>query len=270
MVSSIGSASSLIGNYYNLSQNKLADTLTKLSSGKNYSRPKDGVAEYFAVDTLKRNRRGYEIVRRDLERGLAIVNMAEGFAMELVEGFKQLKVLTEEYWGEPVGSDTRTAIESEFNAIVTGMQTTIDNAAFDGYNLFQAGTLTSIMLDPNDISKTFDITYAAGDIVNTGGLAVDAGVDYDATIAIIDAEYNKSMTYLAKTSGYIHSFHAQISVTDSIIENTSVSEASINDVDEAKAIKDMITQEIRQQASVSMMAHASMMRMNMLKLIDWQ
>ena len=106
---SLDLTSSRIANFYNISQGTLASSLVKLSSGKNYNSPKDGVAEYFKIDRLNRNRRGYEDVRRNLERGIAIVNTAERFAMELVEGFKQLKMLTYDYWNEPVGSDQRAA-----------------------------------------------------------------------------------------------------------------------------------------------------------------
>ena len=269
MITGIGFTSTDLGAIYSQSKTAMARPLIRLSSGKNYNKPKDGVGEYFLVDRMNRDRRGYETVRRNLEKGVAIVNAAEGIALELTEGFKQLKNLTLEYWDSPAGSLDRTLIESEFNAVVFGMQTIIDNAEFEGRDLMAAGTVTSIMLNPNDISQTLDITYANGDLVDTSTLAVDAGADYAATIAIIDTELNKNMNYLSKTSGYIYSVNAQISVTNSMIESSSAGEAAINNVDEAKEMKELVAQEIRQQAAVSMISQANMMRMSMLKLIDW-
>ena len=269
MVNSIGFNTTQLGNIYNVSKAAMASPLVRLSSGKNFNTPKDGVGEFFAIDRLNRDRRGYEIIRRNIEKGIAIANTAEGIAMELTENFKQLKNLTLEYWDSPVGSFDRTMIENEFDGIVSGMQTIIDNAVFEGRDLMAAGTVTSIMLNPNNISQTFDITYANGDLVDTTALTIDGGVDYAASIAVIDTEYNKNMNYLSKTSGYIYSLNAQVSVTTSMIENSSASEAAINEVDEAKEMKELVTQEIRQQAAISMISQANMMRMSLLKLFDW-
>lgn len=270
MISSIGFNTTHLGTFYNQSKAAMASPLIRLSSGKNYNKPKDGVGEFFLVDRLNRDRRGYEIIRRGLEKGVALVNTAEGIAMELSENFKQLKNLTLEYWNSPAGSVDRTVIESEFNGIVSSMQTIINNAEFEGRDLMAVGTVTSIMLDPNDVSQTFDVTYAAGDLIDTGALSIDGGADYAASVALIDTELNKNMSYLSKTSGYIYSLNAQVSVTDSMIDYHSESATAINEVDEAKEMKELVTQEIRQQASVAMIAQANMMRFSMLKLVDWQ
>ena len=269
MVSSLSFSSAQIANIYKTSQSALSDSLIKLSSGKNYLQPKDGVAEYFIIDSLNRDRRGYEDVRRNLAQSVSMVSTAEDLGMQLVESFKQLKILTSDWWEAEAGSSDRDHIENEFNAVVSSMQTMMDSAVFNGKDLMQAGTLTSIILNPNDISQTFDITFANGDIVDTTGLAVGAGADYQATIDVIDAESNKALSYLSKTSGYLNSLYAQMNVTDSMIENQSAVESSINDINDAAEIKEMITQEIRQQASVAMMAQASMIQMSVLKLVNF-
>lgn len=268
MVSSIGLATSRIASVYQMSQSAMADSLAKLSSGKNFLQPKDGVGEFFVIDRLSRDRRIYEILRRDLEHGAVLVSAAEDVSMQLVEGFRELKRITSNYWEATPGSTERTLIENEFNATLAGMQSVVDSAVFNGKNLVQAGTLTSMMVNPNDITQTLDVTYAAGDIVDLAGLTVDGGVDYQATVALIDTENGKALSYLSKTSGYIQSISSQISITNIIIENSSEIESVINDVDDAKEMKELITQQIRQQASLSMMAQANMMRFSLLRLFE--
>lgn len=264
--SALNLATSRIGNIYNLSRSAMADTMIKLSSGKNYLKPKDGVTEYFKIERLNRDIRGYENVRRNLEKGVAMVGAAEGVGMQLVDDIQTLKKLTSQYWEEPAGSDNRTRIENEFNAVVAGMQNVIDAGVFEGRTLMAAGTLTSIILNPNDISQTLDVDFAAGDVVDTTSLAIDAGADYATTIADIDVELNKAFSYLSKTSGYISSFSSQISIANITIESNREYESVLNDIDDAARMKDLITQEIRQQAAISMLSQVGMMRMGVLKL----
>lgn len=271
MVSSSGSlnyAVSTIGNIYKQSGAALSNSLIRISSGKRYLQPKDGVGEYFAIDTLSRDRRVYEILSRDLQSGLSMVTAAEDLGMKLVDDFGQLKRLASDYWAAPAGSDDRTYIDNQFNSIVAGMQIKIDSTFYGNKQLMQAGTLTSMMLNPHDLAQTFDIDFAAGDIADTTGLAADAGVDYNATLAVIDTEYNKTMSYLSKTSGYINSLESQIGVTETIISNSGLAEENMNDVNDAQQIKDLITYQIRQQASMSMMSQANMMRGAILKLFE--
>jgi len=269
MVSSLSFTTAQIANVYSTSRTAYSKSLIKLSAGKNYLQPKDGVAEFFLVDKLSRDRRGYEDVRRSLSQGIAMVSAAEELGMQLVESSKQLKMLTSDWWEAEAGSSERDYIENEFNAVVSSMQTMIDSAVFNGKELMQAGTLMSIILNPNDISQTMDITYAAGDIAAPAGLAVDGGADYQATINLIDAEANKSLSFLSKTSGYMSSLYAQMNITDSMIENHGAVESSINDINDATEIKEMITQQIRQQTSIAMLSQANMLQASMLKLIDF-
>lgn len=268
MIGSLELAISRIGDYYKLSRNAYANSLINISSGIKYHEPKDGVAEYMRIQRLQQDQRGYRVVQRNLSTGLYMMNVAEHIGTQIVEDMKQLKHITLEYWDADPGSMERNYLEIEFNGIVTDIENLQDNAVFQGLDLMQNGTVTSIMLNPNDISQTLDIAYNNNDIVDTTVLAVDAGVDYDATIAIIDTEFNKSMSYLSKTSGYIYSVNSQMAVTDSIIENNSAFESALNDIDDADEIKNLISHEIRQQASLSMMVHANMIRMGVLKLIE--
>ncbi len=270
MVGPLDYATLRIGNYYNYSRNALSNSLVRISSGIKYHAPKDGIPEYMSVQRIRRDRDGYEIVKKDLGSALSMMDFAEHVGMQIVDNFKRLKEITYDYWDAEPGSSTRTYLENEFNGIVMDIVNLRDNAVFERRDLMQSGTVLSIMLNPNDLSQTLDIAYTANDIVDTSTLAVDAGADYDATIAVIDVEFNKAMSYLSKTSGYLYSINSQLSITDSILENNSALESTINDIDDADELKQAVTYDIRQQASLSMISQANMLRMGVLRLLEFQ
>lgn len=267
-MSTLALTTSRIGNYYNQSKTSISKSLELLSSGIKYRTPSDGVGEFMTVERLKQDDRGYTQIQRGLKRTQAIVNTAEQVGEQIVNEFARLKELTYDYWSAPAGSDDRTRIETEFNTSAANITTLMDSAYAGGKDLIQNGTVTSALLNPNDLSQTMDIAYTAGDIADASVLTVNGGADYDASIAAINVESQKAMSYLAKTSGYSHSLASQIKVTDSIMENSAAMVSTLNNIDDAEEMSNYVTQDIRSQASISMLSQANMLRSSVLRLFD--
>ena len=266
-MSSMTLTSLRIGNYYNSSKTALSNSLEKLSSGIKYRAPKDGVAEYMSLDKMKGDHRGYTHIQRGLKQTMAIMGTAEEVGTLVQSDIAELKQLTEDYWNAEPGSTDQTNINGKFTALASSITTLMDSAFANGKDLIQAGTLTSVMLNPNKIDQTLDITYDAGDIADTSGLTVNGGADLDSSMALIDAEFDKSTSYLSKTTGYIHSLDSQLRVTDAIMENNEAMRSTLNTIDDAAEMSKYVTNDIRQQASLSMLSQANMIRGGVLKLI---
>jgi len=261
-------ASLKIGNVYNSSRSSISKSLQTLASGIKYRTPSDGVAEYMAVDRLKQDNRGYTNIKRGLNRSMAIMNTAEEFGTIVVNEISSLKKLTTDYWNADAGSAEQQAIKNEFNTIAQNTDDIMSSAYSSGRDLIQNGTVMSVMLNPNDITQTMDVKFTAGDIADTTILAIDGGADLQSSLALIDTELNKAMSYLSKTSGYIHSLSSQINVVESILENNTAMTSTLNNIDDAEEMSKYVTSDIRNQASVSMLSQANMMRGGLLKLIS--
>ncbi len=267
-MSSLVLTTSRIGNYYNQSKTSISKSLELLSSGIKYRTPSDGVGEFMTVERLKQDDRGYKQIQRGLRRTQAIVNTAEQIGEQVVNEFSRLKELTYDYWTAPAGSDERSRIETEFNTTASNIGDLMDSAYAGGKDLIQNGTVTSVMLNPNDLSQTLDIAYDANDVADATSLTVNGGADYDASMALISGESQKALSYLAKTSGYVHSLSSQIKITDSIIENNAAMTSTLNSIDDAQEMSNYVTQDIRSQASISMLSQANMLRSSVLRLFE--
>lgn len=261
---------SRIGVTFNLSSIALSQSLQRISSGKKYLQPRDGIGEFMSVQRIQRDRRGYQIIRDGLANGRSVMGVAEAAGTEIVDTIKRMKELVADYWDSSATATGQAAARGEFDQLAANINRINSTTTIDGRALFQAGTLMSMMVDPNDPTQTLDITFAAGDLVDAtpGAMTIDDGVSESSTMAAIDAELDSAMTYIAKVSGYMQSIDSQIAIGDSVIENGSAYESTLNGVDDARELSNVVTHEIRQRASLSMLSQGNMIRMGILRLFE--
>ncbi len=268
MVDTLRLATGRIGSHYKTSSNALANSLSRLSSGKKIAQPSDGIGEFIRIQRIRQDRRGYDEVTRNLARGTAMLNVAEAAGTEVVNGFMRLKEITELYHMGSTSSERKELYDLEFSTILVNMNTIKQAAKFDGKELMQSdNVLSSISLDPNGLDMVLEIKYAADQMFDTSGLAIDAGGSKEAAMALIDEQKSKAMAYLGQTSGYLRSVETQRTLVNAAVENGQAYESLVEGIDEGEELARMVTHEIRQQASISMLMHANVARQGVLKLL---
>jgi flagellin-like hook-associated protein FlgL len=147
----------------------------------------------------------------------------------------------------------------------------VANTHYDGDQLVQSDeSVASLFLDPNDLSKTLEISFADVTIIDTTALEIE-GSPADQTeagaLGLIDEQYGNALSYLAEVSGYLRSVDAHTAITDSIMQNEDAYESTINRVNDAEELNRVVSNDIRQQASLAMLSQASMYRMGVLSLL---
>lgn len=268
MANTLSLTVSRLSSQYNISSNALSSSIQRLSSGKRFGEPKDGVAEFMRMQQIRQDRRGYDDIMRNLAKGTAILNVAEGAATNIVDSFKRLKEITDLYHSSTSTASEKKIYEHEFAYIVADINMVADSASFEGRKLIQADSIiTTLTLDPNDFSKTLEIRYDAEQMPDTSGLAIDAGGTKESAMEALDEQMAKAMSYLAKTSGFIRSIQSQTELINSVIENGHAYESTIGGINDAEELSRMVTNEIRQQATLSMILHANAARQSILRLL---
>ncbi len=262
MIGGLNSTARNVSHFYSSTKAALSLSLQRIASGKKLLSPKDGVSEFMQVQHIRQDRRGYEEVQKDLSyaRGMLQVSMEAGD--QIVKSFRRLKEIYDVYQDE-TDEIARSALESEFESIQNAIDSIMDSAYYDGRHLMQTdSTIKSVMLDPNDITQTLDITFAGMSLPDTSAFSLD---DPEANL---DGEYKHALKYLAQANGLNRSVDAQFALTSSIMENAAAHESTLSDVDDAEEYSRMINQEIRQQASLAMLSQSNMHRMGVLRLLE--
>ena len=257
-----------MGVYYNATMSALSHSLTRLASGKNFNEPTDGIADYMRVQRVQRDTRGFETISRQLQEGVNMARMAETVGMGIVDSLQEMERLALNYWDHQSDPDAQARFEQEFDGLKQNIETLIGGNYYFGVNLMQVGTVASIGVDPNDVSKTIEFELDAGDIVSMAGVNVDLGNEA-ASMAELDTQLSAAFSYLSEVSGFLHSTEAQLSVSESMIRNGRQFEESYNGVDDVQELNKVTALDIRQQASLSMIAQGNMHRMGVLKLIEF-
>jgi flagellin len=103
--------------FLNLTSENLANTYSKLSSGKRINRASDDAAGLAIADSLKNNQRIASVAVRNAQDGISTVSIADG-ALDQVSGFLQrLAELAQQAASGSYTSEQRTAMQGEFTAL---------------------------------------------------------------------------------------------------------------------------------------------------------
>lgn len=262
MIGGVNSVNAGLASIYSANTRALSESLGRIASGKRIQKPSDDFAGYIRSRALLNDVSGFQIVKQDLQKGKGYADYAveAGTAlMEKLERLKELSVL----WTASDATE-QALIEAEGVVIRGEITDLIANSQYDSTLVFQDGTLLDIELDPDGASGSLDITFVEAtdytSAVEIAALVVnDGGTTADAAIA-------KVTSYLTKASGYSEDIQRHMDLTDIVINSKEAAASLITDIDEVKEMALATDLQIRQQASVAMMAQANISQQGILQL----
>jgi flagellin len=257
-----------ISEFFKNNQHSIQKSLVRVSSGKRFVEPADAVSEYFRTKQIKADIRGLQQIQRELSMGIALTDTAKGVGTTVFEDLTRMQELFKSYYDPRSTTDQRTIDQTEFEVIKNRIADETADAYYDDWKLVKdCGTtpLMSIILDPRDISMTYDISYDAGDVTDVSGLSL--GVSDQATEqAALQEQLNHAASYLAKSVV----FNDALAMHRDLISQKSItyegSAENAENIDEGAEIMALVKKNINQQMAVSMLAQANMFRIGIAAL----
>lgn len=272
MVSSINYYLSGLADVYNQNNLNLSQTLLRLASGKKFLTPSDDISAYFRSQALEQQYQKYEQIRPDMDEWKGVMNLASTAGGEVMSSLERMQELSQLYDG--ADASTKTAYTAEYNQILSDMTKTIKNTYYGSTSLLNGTTtLKTIDLKPDAaVDGSQSMAIAPGEAVTDAhidALTPDAGlgelnigdVGNHITDAITDVK-----TFLANVSAYSTGLQSHLNITDSVMENTKSAKSSITDIDQIREMITFTQEDIRNQASLAMIAQANMSQRAMLYL----
>ncbi len=262
---------SRIANFYNINGAQLSKSLLRFAAQKRFTKPSDNISDYIRSEKIQRENKDYKGIQTELQVALAMMDVAERTAMFVKDDLVRMGELVDRYYDANTTADEQAAIVDEFNLLKTSITDFISNTYYDDKLLIQDTSLTqplrSIILNPYDITQTFDIDFNSGDVPDVA--ALDVTVGQAAAGAAVQAELDKAYSYLAKTSGYIFGLNSQYNMAVNKVVNNKAADSVISDVDAAKEMLEITKRSMRQQASAAMLSQLNISRQSVLTLIMW-
>jgi flagellin len=212
---------------------------------------------------------------RNANDGISLVNLAEGALEEVSSMLVRLKELATQATNGTYSSNDLGAMDSEYNALVAGIESIVDNTEWNGTSILD-GSPASITFQVGDgssdtisLSLTDMQTAAIG--TSSGSFLSDTGVDTStnatAAISVIDdaiADVDSFRGTLGATANRLE--HAASNLM-SRVEHQSAARSRIQDADYAVESANLAKAQVLQQAGTAMLAQANASTSNVVSLL---
>jgi flagellin len=269
--------------HLNMSQNDLATSMQRLSSGMRVNNAKDDAAGLQIATRMSAQARGMTVAIRNANDGVSMVQTAEGALGKVTDMLQRMRELAVQAVNSTNSTADRASTNAEYLQLASEATRTLAGTQFNGQSIlqtsvagsFQVGANTSSTLDKISIAA-FNwtsigfITTAVGANVSTAPTTVVAGTDGSfATAAInaLDAAIDAINGQRATFGAVQNRFENAIAVLQISQENQTAARSRIMDADYAAETAAMSRANILQQAGNAMVAQANQGPQGVLALL---
>lgn len=264
----------------NVSQtnNQLATSLQRLSSGLRINSAKDDAAGLFTVERMTADIRGLNQAARNAADGISLSQTAEAALGQLSDNLQRIRELAVQAANGTV--EDRTGLQTEIDLLSAEIVRTVDAASFNGVLLldgsagadleFQVGqdATDQISIAAADLDISAIIAYTTGFDITSGATSADDANLAQAALTVVDGDIDAVSSLRATFGATQNRFEAVISSVQSYSENLSASRSRIQDADFAAETANLTKVQIMQQAGIAMLSQANSAPQNVLSLLQ--
>jgi len=251
---------SMLSRIYAANNKSIANSLSRIASGKRIQTAGDDFAGFLRAADLENDISAYQVVIQDLTDAKGIADYAEETASDIAEDLDRLRELVTLYAGT-TDSSYQSSYQAEFDSLVSTIDNAISSNRYDGTQVVQSGTVTTIDLDPNGSGNNITLSFAASDIVDTSNLSITDE-------STITSQISVAAQYLYKAKYFAENLERHINLNETIISSKEATASVITDIDDAKEMSNLTDLQVRQQAAAAMLAQANNIRAIAAKLYN--
>ena len=262
--------------------NQLATSLQRLSSGLRINSAKDDAAGLYTVERMTADIKGLNQAARNAADGISLAQTAEAALGQIGDNLQRIRELAVQSSNGTV--EDRTGIQTEVDLLTAEINRVANSASFNGVDLLDGSATTDLEFQiGQDATDQISIAFGDLDITTINAIAppddasgnpVVAGYDVSdadlsqAELSDIDADID-AVTSLRATFGATQNrFESVISSVQSYTENLSAARSRIQDADFAAETANLTKVQIMQQAGVAMLSQANSAPQNVLSLLQ--
>jgi flagellin len=266
------------------SQNSLATSLQRLSSGLRVNSAKDDAAGLAIAERLNSQVRGGNVAIRNANDGISLSQTAEGALAKVADSLQRMRELAVQARNATNTNADKDSLDKEFGELAKEIQRVLGGTTFNGRAIlaadsgtqtFQVGANTTsndrIDVATTNMTTAASITAVAGtDNTGAGRAVIDntaVGATIDTVIANIDTAVNTVSSERATLGASQNRLDQVISNLQISVENQSAARSRITDADFAIETANLSRANILQQAGNAMIAQANQIPSQVLSLL---
>ncbi|MBL8347914.1 MAG: flagellin FliC [Rubrivivax sp.] len=265
------------------SQNSLAVSMQRLSSGLRVNSAKDDAAGLAIAERMQTKVRGMNVAIRNANDAISMSQTAEGALGKVGDMLQRMRELAVQAANGTNTTTDRTSLNDEYLQLTREAARTLGGTQFNGQSIlattvtstFQVGANTSATLDQISVAafdwtSVANITTAIGSAVGTDPTTAIAGTDGSfalASITAIDAAIDSVNSQRATFGAVQNRFDNVVSSLMVSVENQTAARSRIMDADYATETANLSRASILQQAGNAMVAQANQLPQQVLALL---
>ena len=260
------------------SQESLATSMQRLSSGLRINSAKDDAAGLSIAERMNSQVRGMNVAIRNSNDGISLAQTADGALAQVGNSLQRMRELAVQARNSTNSSSDKDSLNKEFSQLQSEITRVLGGTTFNGKHMlgadattlnFQVGanTTTDDTVSIKTTNMTTDSTMTA---VTSSSAAIDSSADSSAIGTVID-NIDKAIDDINDTRATFGAtqsrFDSIISNLQSSVENQSAARSRIMDADFASETANMSRANVLQQAGTAMIAQANQQPQQVLSLL---
>ncbi len=263
-------------------QNSLATSMARLSSGLRVNSAKDDAAGLAIAERMTSQVRGMNVAMRNANDGISMAQTAEGALGKTGEILQRMRELAVQASNATNSDSDKDSLDSEFGELAKEVQRIFASTTFNGRKIigedagpqiFQVGANTSaenqITVTTTDMTAETLLTDVAGDDTLGTNRAEITGNSAAVLLVIddIDEAINKVSSERSVLGASQSRFESAISYLQISTENQAAARSRIMDADFAIETSNLSRSQILSQAGSAMLAQANQLPQSVLSLL---
>jgi flagellin len=255
----------------------VAKSLERLSTGLRINRAGDDAAGLSVSEQLRTQIKGLHMGDRNIQDGIALINIAEGCLIEVETMLQRMRELCIESANDTLTSIERTYIQAETTQLTSEIDRIVSGTQYNSMTLLNGtapwGTAPGgvLHIGANNVASADTIQYQIPSMNTTGlGIAtMSVSTQSDATAAIssLDIALHSVNTLRANLGAIVNRLEHALTNQENQITNMQAAESVIRDADFAYETTTFTRNQILQQSSTAMLAQANTAPQSVLNLL---
>lgn len=244
-------------------QNQLATTFQRLSSGYRINSAADDAAGLAISDQMNADIRSYAVAERNANNGISMAQTADGAMSQVSSILQRMRELAEQGSNGDMNATDRNYLDVEYGQLKQEITRISQATTFNGTNLL-SGAQTTIDFQvgiQNTASDRLSVVFGGVDLTSLGlttsNVAGATATSSQTALGEVDAAITALSTRRADFGAALNRMQVTISNLQSMRTNLSAAHSRIKDVDVAEESSMLAKQQVLAQAGNAILAQAN-------------
>ncbi|HMA65978.1 MAG: flagellin [Fibrobacterota bacterium] len=259
---------------------QLQKSLEKLSTGLRINRAADDAAGLSVSEQLRTQVRGLNMGGRNIQDGVALINIAEGALIEVESMLQRMRELSIQSANDTLTSKERAYVEIEVNQLKSEVDRIVAGTQYNSQQLMNGtppwGVLPGgvLHIGPNNNAAADTIQYRISPMnttslgINGASLSVLTQTSSTQAISSLDVALSSVNALRADLGAVVNRLEHALTNQENQETNMQAAESVIRDTDFATETTAFSRHQILSQSSTAMLAQANTGPQNVLSLLQ--